>query len=64
MYLNAISDHFSTLDFPLSVFLVKFSLVIIIVLALILSHKVGHSSRQNISTEFLRRNSKLPDLGG
>ena len=33
LYLKAISDHFSTLDFPSSVFLVKMCLVVVVMLA-------------------------------
>ena len=44
LYHDAISDRFFTLDFPSSVFLVKMCLVIVVVLAFFLSHKLGHSS--------------------
>ncbi len=44
LYLNAISDRFSTQNFPLSVFLVKMWLVVVWVLALDLSKKVSARS--------------------
>jgi hypothetical protein len=44
MYFNAISDRFSTWDFPLSVFLVKMWLVVVWVLAPDLSKKASARS--------------------